>query len=94
MKRCNHDDCFTCPYPDCVKDQPKAEKDRKDYQKKYYEEHKAEILEKYEKLYKEKKREYARQYYAQHREELKEKANQRYRRKMYGKWADSREVAK
>ena len=44
--RCNHNDCFTCPYPDCVIGSSQAYKDpakldevrrkRKEYHKEYY----------------------------------------------------------
>ena len=45
--KCNHNDCFTCPYPDCIvgtndaayKDPAKLEekkKRRQGYQKEYY----------------------------------------------------------
>lgn len=52
--RCTYDDCFTCPYPDCVleskdailKDsatrEEKIEK-RREYNRRYYQEHKKEI---------------------------------------------------
>lgn len=59
--RCKHDDCFTCPYPDCIADgvdphynehanesdavQRKKERQRADA-KKYYYAHRDEILEK------------------------------------------------
>ena len=48
MLKCEHDDCFTCPYSDCIKEGriKKKTKDRKEYQKKYYLEHKEEILQK------------------------------------------------
>ena len=52
--RCNHKDCFTCPYPDCVADAPAlgSERSRLTYeervehrranQKRWYEAHKEE----------------------------------------------------
>lgn len=35
MNKCDHDDCFTCPYPDCGKFK-RAKADRKQYQHDYY----------------------------------------------------------
>lgn len=49
--KCKHDDCFTCPYPDCIigsaaayKDPKKLEESRRkrqEYQKEYYRKRKA-----------------------------------------------------
>lgn len=51
--KCRHDDCFTCPYPDCVigardavvdpeKLKERREK-RREYDRRYYQEHKKEL---------------------------------------------------
>ena len=34
MNKCGCNNCFECPYPDCIVDAPK--KDRSEYQHKYY----------------------------------------------------------
>ena len=40
--KCTHDDCFTCPYPDCIIGlhealyDPKKAEERKQYRKEYY----------------------------------------------------------
>jgi len=61
---CNHDDCFTCPYPDCVHDAkarrpkltPEERKERrKAYLRRYYMEHKENLAEEAHKRYLRKK---------------------------------------
>lgn len=59
--KCNYDDCFTCPYPDCILDMRKprqseeekmqAKLKRSEYQRKYYAENKEEIQAKRKKKY-------------------------------------------
>lgn len=48
--KCTHNDCLTCPYPDCVYDRaketgkkPKRTTDRSEYWAKYYQENKERI---------------------------------------------------
>lgn len=63
--KCGHDDCFTCPYPDCVSTAlPKAVKktpvdvkhrQRLEYYKTYYQVHKEQILADRKKKYIERK---------------------------------------
>lgn len=63
--KCNHKDCFTCPHPDCILDEGEAVVDpvkleerrrkRKEYDKQYYQLHKAELAEKRKIAYKRKK---------------------------------------
>ena len=36
MNKCDHDDCFTCPYPDCDTKRKRKPKDRTKYQHDYY----------------------------------------------------------
>lgn len=69
---CLHDDCFSCPYPDCIsKDEPKKKKPgrkklppevvhqhRIEYQRRYNEEHREEIYAKMKAYYQEHKEEY------------------------------------
>lgn len=57
MNKCNHDDCFTCPYPDCIGERKAAPnkrgrkpisaeekaKRKSAYAKQYYQEHKEQI---------------------------------------------------
>lgn len=57
--RCGHDDCFSCPYPDCL---VKDHSDRRTYHQKYYAAHRDEL------------REYHRQYYVDNAEKLKTQA--------------------
>lgn len=49
--RCGHDNCETCPYADCIDGakirKPKRVRNRTEYMKKYYLEHKQEKHEKY-----------------------------------------------
>ena len=47
--KCNHDDCLTCPYPECLKDNPKGNttEAKRRYNKKHYESHKERFHEKY-----------------------------------------------
>lgn len=48
---CGHDDCFTCPFADCIVDGSKiitkhrsdTPKDRRKYDREYYNKHKEEI---------------------------------------------------
>ena len=67
--KCSHNDCFTCPYPDCIADgkdlvegrkklspQELVER-RKATQKRWYEKHKKERKEYYHKRYLKKKAE-------------------------------------
>ena len=51
--KCEHDDCFTCPYSDCIREgrKKKYSKNRKEYQRQYYLEHKKEILKKRHEAY-------------------------------------------
>jgi hypothetical protein len=59
--KCNHDDCFSCPHPDCILDDKdvvvdpvklaEKKRKRKEYDRKYYEMHKAEMAEKAHKRY-------------------------------------------
>lgn len=52
MLKCEHGDCFTCPYEDCMMDgKMREKKDRKEYQRQYYLEHKEEILKKRHEAY-------------------------------------------
>ena len=63
--KCTHNDCFTCPYPDCILDERDAVVDlakleerrrkRKEYDKQYYQLHKAKMAEKRKIAYKRKK---------------------------------------
>ena len=63
--KCKHDNCFTCPYPDCIIDardavvdlakQEERKRKHKEYYAKYYEQHKAEISEARKKAYRRKK---------------------------------------
>lgn len=41
--KCTHDDCSTCPYPDCIKIQEHAERDR-ERQKTYYKNNRLKVL--------------------------------------------------
>lgn len=50
--KCEHDDCFTCPYPDCIdgtgtyenKERKKrTAEERREYQRRYYQEHKTKM---------------------------------------------------
>ncbi len=48
--KCTHDDCFTCPYPDCIydkakvkSDKPKRTTDRSEYWAEYYQKNKERI---------------------------------------------------
>lgn len=51
--KCKHNDCFTCPYPDCINDYVKLYD--ADYNKKYKEEYKSELNAKQRQLRAEKK---------------------------------------
>lgn len=92
--KCEHDDCFTCPYDDCILPDVKLDgKDQAAYQKrraenkarslKYYYEHKEERR-KYQAEYgkrdyvRQKRRAYDEKYRETHREELNAKARERY----------------
>lgn len=46
--QCKHDDCLTCPYPVCVKEEKlkKEPKDRRAYYKAYYRAHREELINK------------------------------------------------
>lgn len=75
MHKCGHDDCFSCPFKDCIvngveanefievtgkrgrpKLDPEEKKRRKrEFQKKYYKEHREEIMKKMKERYREKK---------------------------------------
>lgn len=82
---CEHNDCFTCPYPECIgekapgkkkkpgrkkMDPEEVKKHRLAYQRKYYQEHK------------EKYKEYMISYYYEHKEEYR--AREKARRKNKG----------
>lgn len=65
--RCTHDDCFTCPYPDCIAGaktvlkQHKVEKNKKklyksEYDRRRYQKNKETILAKYHKRKNEEKK--------------------------------------
>ena len=47
--RCEHDDCLTCPYPECVKDRVigRTSEAKRRYNTAYYERNKARFHEKY-----------------------------------------------
>lgn len=81
---CEHNDCFTCPYPECIgkkdpgeKKKPgrkkmnpeEVKKHRLAYQRKYYQEHK------------EKYKEYMINYYNEHKEEYRAREKARRKRK-------------
>ena len=69
MIKCKHDDCFTCPYPDCISDiapkgtrkkrqkltKEEAKRRKSEYNKKYYRKNDARISELHRKYYKDKK---------------------------------------
>jgi len=46
--QCKHDDCLTCPYPVCVREEKtkKPQKDRRAYYKAYYQAHREELIKK------------------------------------------------
>lgn len=69
---CTHNDCFTCPYPDCivegrVKYQPKKKRGRKKLSPEVLAQHRREYYEKN----KEKYQEYYRKYYQEHKSEYR-----------------------
>ena len=82
--KCNHGDCFTCPYPDCILED--TDKIKQEYnpeiKRRYYQKHKAERLA-YQKAYNEAhkadKHERSKKYWANMTEEQKEKERARQR---------------
>ena len=73
--RCGHDDCFSCPYPDCILDgvnvadkKPKRKpSSRSGYYRKWYEAHRTE------------RQEYSKQYYRDNIKEGRKKRKQYYK---------------
>lgn len=55
---CKHDDCFTCPYPDCIASEKQllGKKDNSEYLNKWYMDHREEILAKRKAAYASKKK--------------------------------------
>lgn len=93
--KCTHDDCFTCPYPDCIADGVDAnydpyaadainaarrERDRK-YAREYYWAHREEVLQKQRK----KRAENAAAINAERRKKYKERNYERERRREYAR---------
>ena len=62
--KCNHD-CFTCPYPDCIKDNARKG-DSINSHKKYYLQHRGDRLS------------YQKAYNAAHKEELRQKRKEKW----------------
>ena len=70
-KKCTHNDCFTCPYPDCISDKDPVKKKRgrkrlppevkkrhrREQQKKYLDKHRKQINERQREYYKQRKSE-------------------------------------
>ena len=74
---CEHDDCFTCPYKDCInKAEPKIEKvkkkpGRKKMNPEVVKQHRLEYQRKYNKEHKEKIYAYMKEYYKEHKAEYR-----------------------
>ena len=67
---CEHDDCYTCPYPDCIASQEsEVHKQKKKRGRKPMD----------PELKKKKRRAYCRQYYAEHKEAMNAYMNNYYR---------------
>ena len=63
---CKHNDCLTCPYPDCVYEKakekgkaPKRTHERSEYWAKYYEENKERIKKRMRQRYHDNKQKYS-----------------------------------
>lgn len=83
--KCEHGDCFTCPYEDCIADAKELPKEApsqgSEYHKTWYEAHKEHVRAYQKKYYQEHKikcLEQRRQYREQHKEEQREYARKRY----------------
>ena len=81
-KKCTHNDCFTCPYPECfvngrVEQDQKLKRGRKRLPLEVKKQHQRE----YEERHKEERREYYKKYYQEHKEEYRarERAKRRSR---------------
>lgn len=70
MDKCKHDDCFTCPYADCISDR-KAEpkkRGRKKLDPEELRQRRNARARHYHETHKEEHRAYMRKYYAEHKE--------------------------
>lgn len=70
---CEHDDCYTCPYPDCIskKEPEKKKPGRKRIDPALKRQHKLEYQRRYNKEHKEKINEFMKKYYQEHEEEYR-----------------------
>ena len=66
--KCKQEDCFKCPYEDCILDEgerPTKQRDYAEYQREYYQQHKEERIA------------YQQKYYEAHREEIIKRSRER-----------------
>lgn len=75
-KTCQHTDCFTCPYKDCISNKPpvKGKKGRKKMDPELRAKHKKAWQQEYYKRNKEKQKEYYKAYYQEHKSDYRIRA--------------------
>ena len=74
--KCEHDDCFTCPYDDCIKGQGSIVKTKKKPYAQWSEEAKQRARENMKRYYYShlgERKAYSKKYYQEHKEEYKAK---------------------
>lgn len=85
---CEHDNCFTCPYPDCISDtEPRASGKGKPGRKKMNPEevrqHRLEYQRRYNKEHKEKIYAHMKEYYKEHKAEYRAREKESRKKKGY-----------
>ena len=79
--KCTHNDCLTCPYPDCLYEKakekgkaPKRTNDRSEYWANYYEENKEKIKKRMRQRYHDNKQKYSDYFKKRYQQKKKEAA--------------------